>query len=99
MVLHELSFSSSLSSRKGEIKRVLELVGLSEYAETKVGKLSKGMVQRLSVTQALVGNPKTLILDKPMIGLDPSGSAHFREVFREFAFETNRGTYSCPHIS
>jgi len=99
MILHELSFPSSPSSRKEETKRVLELVGLSEYAETKVGKLSKGMVQRLSVAQALVGSPKTLILDEPMIGLDPAGSAHFREVFREFASETNRGTvFMSSHI-
>jgi len=99
MVLHELSFSSPFSSRKEEIRRVLELVGLSEYAKTKVGKLSKGMVQRLSVAQALVGNPKTLILDEPMIGLDPAGSAHFREIFREFASETNHGTvFMSSHI-
>ena len=97
MVLHELSFSSSKSERATETSRVLELVGLSEYSETKVGKLSKGMVQRLSVAQALVGKPNTLILDEPMIGLDPAGSVHFREIFREFA--SNGGTvFMSSHI-
>ena len=48
------------------------------------------MVQRLSVAQALVGSPETLILDEPMIGLDPAGVAHFREVFRELRVQGQR---------
>ncbi|MDH2901685.1 MAG: ABC transporter ATP-binding protein [archaeon] len=88
LVLHELHFKSS---KQAEVRRVLELVGLLEYADTKVGKLSKGMVQRLSVAQALIGSPEVLILDEPMIGLDPAGSSHFRELFREFS-KDNKGT-------
>lgn len=72
-------------SRSEETQRVLETVGLVEYAHTKVGKLSKGMVQRLSVGQALLGSPETLVLDEPMIGLDPASSAHLREVFSAFS--------------
>ncbi len=68
-----------------EIRRILETVGLIEYADTKIGKLSKGMVQRLSVGQALLGSPETLVLDEPMIGLDPAGSAHLRDVFSAFS--------------
>ena len=70
---------------KAEIDRVLEDVGILQYRDTKVGKLSKGMVQRLSVAQALIGSPQALVLDEPMIGLDPAGTAHLRETFREFA--------------
>jgi len=84
LICHEIDFPPGIN-QSDEIKRVLELVGLSEYAKTKVGKLSKGMVQRLSVAQALIGSPETLILDEPMIGLDPAGVAHFRDVFRDFA--------------
>jgi ABC-2 type transport system ATP-binding protein len=73
------------SGVKEETDRVLEEVGIPEYRDTKVGRLSKGMVQRLSVAQALVGSPHTLILDEPMIGLDPAGTAHLREAFREYA--------------
>jgi ABC-2 type transport system ATP-binding protein len=42
------------------------------------------MVQRLSVAQALVGSPKVLILDEPMIGIDPAGVVRFRSMFRDF---------------
>jgi ABC-2 type transport system ATP-binding protein len=69
----------------GEVDRVLEEVGISEYADTKVGKLSKGMVQRLSVAQAMLGSPEVMVLDEPMIGLDPAGTAHLREVLRAYA--------------
>ncbi len=96
LVLHELQFSES--ARQGEINRVLELAGLIEYANTKIGKLSKGMVQRLSVAQALVGTPEVLVLDEPMIGLDPAGSSHFRELFRRFAKESNGTVFMSSHI-
>lgn len=78
----EIGLSSGV---KPEIDRVLEEVGIIEYGDTKVGKLSKGMVQRLSVAQALMGSPTTLVMDEPMIGLDPAGTAHLREAFREYA--------------
>lgn len=97
LISHELNFSDN-ATRNDEIKRVLELVGLHEYANTKVGKLSKGMVQRLSVAQALLGKPETLILDEPMIGLDPAGVAHFREVFRDFASKGNGTVLMSSHI-
>jgi len=74
-----------MKSPAGEVNRVLEEVGIIEYADTKVGKLSKGMVQRLSVAQALLGTPEVMILDEPMIGLDPAGTAHLREVLRAYA--------------
>jgi ABC-2 type transport system ATP-binding protein len=55
-----------------------------------VGMLSKGMVQRLSVALAMLGSPEIMIMDEPMIGLDPAGTAHLREAFREHA--RNGGT-------
>lgn len=97
LITHELDFSDN-ASRKSDINRVLELVGLHDYAEIKVGKLSKGMVQRLSVAQALVGSPQTLILDEPMIGLDPAGVAHFRDVFKEFASKQQGTVFMSSHI-
>jgi len=97
LISHELNFTDN-QTRDNEIKKALETVGLHEYADTKVGKLSKGMVQRLSVAQALLGKPETLILDEPMIGLDPAGTAHLREVFRDFAKKGNGTVFLSSHI-
>jgi ABC-2 type transport system ATP-binding protein len=66
---------------------LLERVGLIQYQDYKIAKLSKGMVQRLSVGQAMMGHPKVLILDEPMIGIDPAGVVQFRSIFREFVKE------------
>jgi ABC-2 type transport system ATP-binding protein len=63
---------------------LLEDVGLILYQDYKIAKLSKGMVQRLSVAQAMMGTPKVLILDEPMIGIDPAGVVQFRTIFRDF---------------
>jgi ABC-2 type transport system ATP-binding protein len=68
-----------------EADRILEEVGIIQYGDTKVGKLSKGMVQRLSVAQAMIGSPEVMVMDEPTIGLDPAGTAHLREVFRDYA--------------
>jgi ABC-2 type transport system ATP-binding protein len=82
LVGRELSLGrTEMSSR---IPRVLEDVGLLAYSDYKIGKLSKGMIQRLSVAQAMVGSPTLLVLDEPMIGIDPAGVVHFREIFRAF---------------
>ncbi len=70
-----------------EVDRVLEEVGVIEYRDVKVGRLSKGMVQRLSVAQAMLGSPGIMVMDEPMIGLDPAGTAHLREVFRTYAHD------------
>jgi len=69
---------------KEQVTKTLEDVGLSAYENYKIGKLSKGMVQRLSVAQAMMGPPSLLVLDEPMIGIDPAGVVHFRSLFRRF---------------
>ena len=98
LISHELPYFKDNSIRRNEINRILELVGLREYSDVKVGKLSKGMVQRLSVAQALIGSPETLILDEPMIGLDPAGVAHFRDVFRDFVSKGHGTVFMSSHI-
>jgi len=69
---------------KEQVTKTLEDVGLIAYENQKIGKLSKGMVQRLSVAQAMIGRPSLLVLDEPMIGIDPAGVVHFRSLFRRF---------------
>ncbi len=73
---------NGLELRK-EVERVLDLSGLVGHADRKVGSYSKGMVQRLSLAQAMIGDPDILILDEPMLGVDPAARIHMREVFNE----------------
>lgn len=62
------------------LAEVLALVGLGEAAERRVGTYSKGMLQRVGLAQALVHDPKLLILDEPTAGVDPVGSAAISEL-------------------
>jgi ABC-2 type transport system ATP-binding protein len=65
----------------------LERVGLTERADDKVGRYSMGMRQRLGVASCLLGDPKLLILDEPMNGLDPAGMHEMRAMIISLADE------------
>lgn len=65
---------------KKEIPRLLEQVGLTEAAKKKMKKFSGGMIQRVGIAQALLGNPEILILDEPTVGLDPKERVRFRKI-------------------
>ncbi len=71
------------SDLRREIEMLLDLTGLVNHAERKVGNFSKGMVQRLSIGQALIGDPELLVLDEPMLGVDPVGRVQIREILLE----------------
>lgn len=68
------------SRRKKLIPEQLELVGLKEWATMRIGKYSKGMLQRLGLAQALIHSPTILILDEPTDGVDPVGRRQIREI-------------------
>ncbi|MCL2688158.1 MAG: ATP-binding cassette domain-containing protein, partial [Methanobrevibacter sp.] len=66
-----------------EVERVLRLVSMSGTASRKFGQCSLGMKQRIGVAQSLLGNPKLLILDEPINGLDADGMRIVRETLIE----------------
>jgi ABC-2 type transport system ATP-binding protein len=67
------------------VDEVLAAVGLTGAAGRRVGTYSLGMRQRLGLAQALIGDPRVLILDEPATGLDPQGIAWIRGLLRDFA--------------
>ena len=82
-----LDFYAALSgmearARKKRIPELLELVDLAKWGGVRLGKYSKGMLQRIGLAQALMHSPKLLILDEPSDGVDPVGRRMIREILR-----------------
>jgi ABC-2 type transport system ATP-binding protein len=80
-----LDFYSSLSGldsqqRKQRIPELLQLVGLYDWANVRIKKYSKGMLQRLGLAQALIHKPQLLVLDEPTDGVDPVGRRDIRDI-------------------
>src|ERR1700747_1760968 len=80
-----LDFYAALSGmesveRRKLIPEMLELVGLDQWGSVRIGKYSKGMLQRLGLAQALIHSPSMLILDEPTDGVDPVGRRQIRDI-------------------
>ena len=69
------------------IKETLELVRLPDWEHKKAGAFSTGMLRRLAIAKAILHKPDILILDEPVLGLDPKGILEVRELLRQFRSE------------
>ena len=90
------SFISYIGRLKGLKGQALGLVNLSDVRHKKVGSFSGGMKQRVLLAQALLGNPKVLLLDEPTAGLDPRERVRIRSFIKELA--QNRIVLLATHI-
>jgi len=76
-----------LDNKKKQAERVIEMTGLGPEQHKKIGALSKGYRQRVGLAQALIHDPKILILDEPTTGLDPNQLEDIRALIREISRE------------
>jgi ABC-2 type transport system ATP-binding protein len=86
-----LDYTGSLAGLKNrkerlkEVDRLLEQVGLLEARDRQANRLSGGMKRRLGIAQALIGNPRIIIVDEPTTGLDPDERIKFRNVLSQLS--------------
>jgi ABC-type multidrug transport system ATPase subunit len=86
-----LDYSGSLAGMKNrkeriaEVDRLLDQVGLLEVRDRKANKLSGGMKRRLGIAQALIGNPRIIVVDEPTTGLDPDERIRFRNILSQLS--------------
>ena len=98
--MDNMKMLASMNKGVGEkdIYDIVELVGLKNRINDKVNTYSLGMKQRLGLAQALINNPKLLILDEPTNGLDPAGINEFRNIVKTLAKEKNISVLVSSHL-
>jgi len=91
-------FARMLGVKQAEIERVAGLVNLAHRLDQRVGTYSLGMRQRLGIAQAMLGDPRVLILDEPANGLDPAGIREIRELLRTLAAGRGLAVFVSSHL-
>ena len=83
--------------RRERIREALEVVSMSEHAHQRLGEFSRGMIQRIGIAQAILNRPDLLILDEPLVGLDPHGRKDLLDIVLQ---QKKRGAcvFFCSHI-
>ncbi|OPY30800.1 MAG: Trehalose/maltose import ATP-binding protein MalK [Methanocella sp. PtaU1.Bin125] len=82
---------------KKRVDATLDLVGLKDAKDKKIGKFSKGMKQRFGVAQAIVHDPQVLMFDEPTAGIDPQGAEDFRVLMRQMK-ERGKTVFLTSHV-
>jgi ABC-2 type transport system ATP-binding protein len=80
-------YNLSSNGVEERIQSLFELFGLSEWQNELIESFSHGMKQRVVMASAFIHQPKVLVVDEPMVGLDPQGARLVKKVFREFCNE------------
>ena len=94
---HLRSMAATHNIKASRASEVIEMTGLAGVATKRVGGFSLGMGQRLGIAAALLGDPRTLILDEPVNGLDPEGVQWVRQLVRALAAE-GRTVFLSSHL-
>ena len=84
-------------AQENRIAAVLERVGLRDIGKLQLRKFSKGMLQRVSIAQAIVHEPRLVFLDEPMSGLDPMGRREVRDLIQQLRHE-GKTVFFSTHI-
>ena len=94
---HLLAMAQTHGIGRGRVDELIEMVGLREVARKRAGGFSLGMGQRLGIASALLGDPRTVMLDEPVNGLDPEGIQWVRKLLRKLASE-GRTVFVSSHL-
>jgi ABC-2 type transport system ATP-binding protein len=94
---HLLALAHTHGIPRRRVEEVIDLVGLRSVARKRAGTFSLGMGQRLGIASALLGDPRTLVLDEPVNGLDPEGIHWIRTLLRGLAAE-GRTIFVSSHL-
>ncbi len=101
-IIEQLSFFRMLDGQdrqtaEAEVRHTLEKVGLAEYAKRGVHALSHGMLKRMGIAQAFLGNPEVILLDEPTAGLDPQNAKQIRDLVVEMQQSGSATTVISSH--
>jgi ABC-2 type transport system ATP-binding protein len=94
---HLLALAQTNGIGRRRVDEVIDMVGLREVAGKRVGGFSLGMGQRLGVASALLGDPRVVVLDEPVNGLDPEGVLWVRNLLKALAAE-GRTVFVSSHL-
>jgi ABC-2 type transport system ATP-binding protein len=94
---HLLALAASNGIGRRRVAEVVEMVGLTDVARKRVGGFSLGMGQRLGIASALLGDPRVVMLDEPVNGLDPEGVLWIRHLLTNLAAE-GRTVFVSSHL-
>jgi ABC-2 type transport system ATP-binding protein len=94
---HLLALAQTHGIPRRRVDELIDLVGLHDVASKRAGQFSLGMNQRLGIATALLGDPKTVMLDEPVNGLDPEGIHWIRNLLKGLAAE-GRTVFVSSHL-